>query len=138
MLRYYWPMKIDDDDDWRWWIWRWLAVVAIKKPNRVKLVPLGESEPPNLQLLAHRPSDIFIWGKHYYLSSIIIIYYPLSFIWGKNCKHPSIRYVHMRKTLLCNRFMIEQLSWKCQNKILSVCVSFAKKKYISHWCFIRV
>ena len=34
--------------------------VVIKKPNRMKLVPLGESEPPNLQLFP----PISITGTH--------------------------------------------------------------------------
>ena len=34
--------------------------VVIKKPNRMKLVPLGESEPPNLQLFP----PLSITGTH--------------------------------------------------------------------------
>ena len=37
--------------------------VVIKKPNRMKLVPLGESEPPNLQLFPPYQSEGLTTGK---------------------------------------------------------------------------
>ena len=37
--------------------------VVIKKPNRMKLVPLGESEPPNLQLFPPYRSQGLTTGK---------------------------------------------------------------------------